>query len=83
MLVLLSLASMRDISPDYLNRFMFYVDTLLALDGADKKNKPMGKNRSAQNNNERGLHRSCWSLDATAYCYAATRARPVCSELIK
>lgn len=35
-LVLHSLALMRDASPDYLNRFMSYVDTLLWLDQADK-----------------------------------------------
>ena len=29
-----SLALMRDISPDYLNRFMCYADTLLCLDPA-------------------------------------------------
>lgn len=34
MLVLRSLGLMRDISPDYLNRFMVYIDTLLCLDGA-------------------------------------------------
>ncbi len=32
MLVLRSLALMREISPDYLNRFMSYADTLLCLD---------------------------------------------------
>lgn len=32
MLVLRSLGLMRDLSPDYLNRFMGYVDTLLFLD---------------------------------------------------
>jgi len=31
-----SLALMRDTSPDYLNRFMSYVDTLLCLDQSDK-----------------------------------------------
>ena len=36
MLVLRSLGLMRDISPDYLNRFMTHVDTLLRLDEADK-----------------------------------------------
>ena len=36
MLVLRSLGLMRDISPDYLNRFMAHVDTLLCLDEADK-----------------------------------------------
>jgi hypothetical protein len=42
-LVLRSLALMRDISPDYLNRFMSYADTLLWLDQADNKNKPIVK----------------------------------------
>lgn len=36
MLVLRSLGLMRNISPDYLNRFMAHVDTLLCLDEADK-----------------------------------------------
>lgn len=36
MLVLRSLGLMRDLSPDYLNRFMAHVDTLLCLDDADK-----------------------------------------------
>lgn len=42
MLVLRSLALMRDISPDYLNRFISYADTLLALaeDGNDKPPAP-------------------------------------------
>jgi DUF2894 family protein len=40
MLVLRSLASMRDISPDYLNRFMSYADTLLRLDQCEKE-KPV------------------------------------------
>lgn len=34
MLVLRSLGVMREISPDYLNRFMGYIDTLLCLDEA-------------------------------------------------
>jgi hypothetical protein len=42
-LVLRALESMRDISPDYLNRFISYVDTLLCLDHADKKNQPVAK----------------------------------------
>lgn len=37
MLVLRSLALMRDISPDYLNRFMSYTDTLLCLDQYNKE----------------------------------------------
>lgn len=39
MLVLRSLELMRDISPDYLNRFMSYADTLLCLDQADLSSK--------------------------------------------
>ena len=39
MLVLRSLELMRDISPDYLNRFMSYTDTLLCLDQADLSTK--------------------------------------------
>ena len=42
-LVLQSLALMRDISPDYLKRFMSYADSLLWLDQADRKNKPVLK----------------------------------------
>lgn len=37
MLVLRSLGVMRDLSPDYLNRFMGYIDTLLWLDEATPK----------------------------------------------
>jgi hypothetical protein len=41
MLVLRSLTLMRDISPDYLSRFMSYADTLLCLDQGEKeKEKP-------------------------------------------
>lgn len=39
-LVLRSLALMRELSPDYLKRFMSYADSLLSLDQADRKNKP-------------------------------------------
>ena len=41
--VLRSLALMRDTSPDYLNRFMSYVDTLLCLEQADKPALPAAK----------------------------------------
>ncbi len=41
--VLRSLALMRDTSPDYLNRFMSYVDTLLCLDQGDKPAPPAAK----------------------------------------
>ncbi len=43
MLVLQSLALMRDISPDYLNRFMSYADTLLCLDQCEKKKPALTK----------------------------------------
>jgi hypothetical protein len=39
MLVLRSLAAMRDISPDYLNRFMSYADALLCLDQCEIESK--------------------------------------------
>ena len=41
LLVLRSLQLMRDISPDYLNRFMSYVDTLLWLEQADGGGMPL------------------------------------------
>jgi len=47
MLVLRSLGLMRSISPDYLNRFMVHVDTLLCLDEADK-GKPPAKKAAAK-----------------------------------
>lgn len=46
-LVLRSLALMRDISPDYLNRFTSYVDTLLCLDQCEKKEKAPAKPATA------------------------------------
>jgi len=42
-LVLSSLALMRDISPDYLGRFMSYADTLLWLDQASAKDRLTAK----------------------------------------
>jgi len=45
-LVLRSLELMRDIAPDYLTRFVSYVDTLLWLDQADRKSKPLVKKPS-------------------------------------
>ena len=36
-LIVQSLASMRDLSPHYLNRFVAYIDTLLWLEQADEK----------------------------------------------
>lgn len=46
MLLLRSLTLMRDISPDYLNRFTSYVDTLLALDHAEAS-KPVPAKKAA------------------------------------
>jgi hypothetical protein len=43
MLVLRSLGLMRDASPDYLNRFITYVDTLLCLEEAGKVSAPPKK----------------------------------------
>ena len=47
MLVLRSLALMRDISPDYLNRFMSYADTLLCLDQCEKEKTGNPKKQQA------------------------------------
>ncbi len=49
-LVLRSLALMREISPDYLNRFMSYVDTLLCLEQSDKQKQAKAK-AAAQGDN--------------------------------
>ncbi len=46
MLVLQALTLMRDLSPDYLNRFTSYVDTLLALDQAEVS-KPVPAKKAA------------------------------------
>jgi hypothetical protein len=43
MLVLRSLGLMRDLSPDYLNRFMGYVDTLFFLDSPTTVKAPPKK----------------------------------------
>ncbi|WP_151636228.1 DUF2894 domain-containing protein [Noviherbaspirillum aerium] len=49
MLVLRSLALMRDISPDYLNRFISYADTLLCLDQGEKDRlAPAKKSQAAK-----------------------------------
>ncbi len=48
MLVLRSLALMRDISPDYLNRFMSYADTLLRLDQGEKDKPGIAKRPAAK-----------------------------------
>lgn len=46
MLVLRSLGLMRDISPDYLNRFMGYVDTLLVLEAAGQRKTTVKKSHA-------------------------------------
>lgn len=38
-----ALALMRDTSPDYLNRFLSYVDTLISLDPAERPAQPVAK----------------------------------------
>jgi hypothetical protein len=47
MLVLRSLALMREIAPDYLNRFMSYADTLLCLDQGEEAKAASPKKRPA------------------------------------
>jgi hypothetical protein len=47
MLVLRSLALIRDISPDYLNRFMLYTDTLLRLDQGENEKPGAPKKRQS------------------------------------
>jgi len=42
-LALRALAALREISPDYLNRFVSYLDTLLCLDATVNKGRPAGK----------------------------------------
>ncbi|WP_353239226.1 DUF2894 domain-containing protein [Limnohabitans sp.] len=47
MLVLRSLGLMREASPDYLGRFMVYLDTLLCLDAPNASKPPTPKKRTA------------------------------------
>jgi hypothetical protein len=48
MLMLRSLALMREISPDYLNRFMTYADTLLCLDQYEKDKPSVPQKKPAR-----------------------------------
>jgi hypothetical protein len=48
MLVLRSLALMRDISPDYMNHFMSYADALLCLEQSEKTVLPTAKPRRSR-----------------------------------
>jgi hypothetical protein len=52
-LVLRSLAVMREISPDYLNRFTSYVDALLCLDQCDKEKQAQVKKTAAGDSNKK------------------------------
>lgn len=52
-LVLQSLQSMRDIAPDYLNRFMAYADALLWLDQANSGSKPPKKTAGRGESNKK------------------------------
>lgn len=47
-LVLRSLELMRDISPDYLQGFMSYIDTLIWLDHADPAKPPAGRSSAGE-----------------------------------
>ncbi|PUE08896.1 hypothetical protein B9Z51_08135 [Limnohabitans sp. T6-5] len=55
MLVLRSLGLMRDLSPDYLNRFMAHVDTLLSLEGMVQA-KGLPKKTSPSHKSKRESH---------------------------
>ena len=46
-LVIKSLATMRELSPDYLNRFVSYIDTLLWLEQAGATPKPAKRKKKA------------------------------------
>lgn len=58
MLVLRSLTQMREISPDYLNRFMSYVDTLMCLDQPDKKVRSANANGQAKRSTTRASRKA-------------------------
>ena len=53
MLVLRALGLMRDISPDYLDRFMTHVDTLLCLEDAEKNRLTPSKQSAAAGKSRR------------------------------
>lgn len=58
MLVLRSLALMRDISPDYLNRFTSYADTLVCLDQGVKEKQVSAKNAADGQSGKKSKSRS-------------------------
>jgi len=52
MLVIRSLATMRDLSPDYLNQFVAHIDTLLWLEKADPSSRPAtARNKTRRRSN--------------------------------
>ena len=58
MLVLRSLALMREISPDYLNRFTSYADTLVCLDQGVKEKQVIAKNAADGQSGKKSKGRS-------------------------
>ena len=57
MLVLRSLATMRDISPDYLSRFTSHVDTLLSLDQCNKEKQASAKKAASSESGQKPKNR--------------------------
>jgi predicted lipoprotein len=57
MLVLRSLATMRDISPDYLSRFTSHVDTLLSLDQCNKEKQASAKKAAGSESGQKPKNR--------------------------
>ena len=57
LLVLRSLEKMRDISPDYLNRFTSYVDTLLSLDQCDKEKQASTRKAASSDSGQKTKNR--------------------------
>jgi hypothetical protein len=62
MLVLRSLATMRDISPDYLSRFTSYVDTLLSLDQCNKEKQVLTKKAASSESGQKPKNRRAKAL---------------------
>jgi hypothetical protein len=62
MLVLRSLATMRDISPDYLSRFTSYVDTLLSLDQCNKEKQVLIKKAASSESGQKPKNRRTKAL---------------------
>jgi hypothetical protein len=62
MLVLRSLEKMRDVSPDYLNRFTLYVDTLLLLDQGDKEKQALTKKTANSDSSQKTKSRRAKAL---------------------